>query len=138
MIALFYRPWRQKEIGLIALAWTLLLTLSHGLVPPESVWIVAGLFSASMNLIYTRQAFAKGQDLRLETGIAVTLILCATIGAFLSPPMVIFSVLAHAAWDLAKHAGVGVAFFRWYTLGCATIDLIWGGLLWAYWAGITI
>ncbi len=124
---------RAPIIGAIAAVWLASLMLLHWQLPQTTVWWVAAVFSALMNLVYFPAAIARGQFVSLEAGVSTALIVLSLLGAVVSPWCVIVAVAAHGAWDLAKHLGVGVPFFSWYTLGCAVIDFVYAGLLAAYW-----
>lgn len=124
---------REKQLNNASNLWVLLLLLSHCLLPVEYVWTIAATFSVVMNFPYVIEAFACGSFLRQEVATAASLIILSILGAALYPPLVIAAWFGHGAWDLAKHRGVGVAFFSWYTLPCAVFDSTYACLLVIFW-----
>lgn len=118
---------------LAATLYVVLLILSHAQLPPIHVWVIAMVFSVAMNFTYLTEAYSVRRFLRLEVLVASTLIVASILGVLVSPLFVIGAILSHGVWDMAKHCGIGIPFFRWYTLSCAAVDTLYGLTLLLYW-----
>lgn len=121
-------------LKLAACAYVVGLIATHASFGTAHVWGIAAFFSIAMNGTYPWAAWQTGDFIRKEVGIALGLVAIAILGLIFSPLLVIASIFLHGVWDLFKHAGQGVPFFRWYTLGCVTVDWIYAATLVAYWA----
>ncbi len=124
---------RQKPLIIAACLYIIFLIASHSTLPPIHVWIIATIFSIIMNVVYIIEAYWQRRFIGLELLVAATLILGSVLGVLISPGFVIAAILGHGLWDLAKHFGAGIPFFSWYTLGCFSVDLVYGLLLLTYW-----
>jgi len=114
----FFRK-HQKSLALAATLYLVLLLLSHWQLPPIHVWVIAAVFSVAMNFTYLAEAIAAKKFVSVELAVTSILIVLSVLGALVWPPFVIAAVFGHGVWDLAKHYGMGVPFFSWYTLSCA-------------------
>lgn len=128
----FFVP-RQAALKIAAALYVLGLILSHATLPALHVWVIAAVFSIIMNLVYILEAVWQGRRVGAELAVMLVLIAASLMGVFVHPGFVIAAVFGHGAWDLAKHFGAGIAFFSWYTLGCAGVDAAYGAVLLAYW-----
>ena len=109
------------------------LIVSHSQLPQEHVWAIAAVFSIAMNFTYLIEAISLKSYVKLEALVAILLIMASLLGVFISPLFVISAIFAHGVWDINKHYGKGIAFFSWYTLGCALVDFTYSGALLWYW-----
>ena len=124
---------RQKILLLGASLYVALLLLAHSAFPSVHVWLIAAVFSVAMNFTYVIEAYRGKKYLGSELGIAVVLIAMSILGVIFSPIFVIAAIFGHGLWDVSKHFGAGMPFLSWYTLGCFTVDMTYGGTLLLYW-----
>ena len=124
---------RQKPLLIAATLYVVLLVISHAQLPKIHVWVIAGIFSILMNFVYVTEAYHRRAFFHQEALIASTLILASIAGIIVSPIFVIGAIFAHGLWDIAKHLGIGVPFFRWYTLSCFMADTTYSAALLVYW-----
>ena len=96
-----------------------------------NVWVVAMVLSVAMNFTYPWAAIRGQRFVPVEIGVSTTLVVMAILGVLASPLWVIASIFGHGVWDLFKHNGQGVPFFKWYTQGCVVVD-------WFYAASLTL
>lgn len=113
----------------ISAAYIVGIVISHIAFP--NVWLVAAILSIVMNFTYPWAALIGRRFVPLETAVSVALITMAILGVVASPVWVIASIFGHGVWDLFKHNGHGVPFFKWYTQGCVVVD-------WSYAAALTL
>ena len=85
-----------------------------------------------MNFTYIIEVMSVGRYFAVEIFVSASLILLSIFGIILHPLFVIFAIFGHGLWDLHKHAGAGVPFVRWYTLGCVVVDTFYGSTLLFY------
>lgn len=123
---------RQQLLGVLSSLYVLGLIVSHAALPSQHVWIIAAFFSIIMNGTYVIEAVAQRRMVGIESGVALLLISASVLGVFIHPIFVIAAIFAHGIWDLAKHAGAGVPFLSWYTLGCFVVDVSYSAVLVAY------
>jgi hypothetical protein len=124
---------RQKLLAIIASLYVIFLLLSHWTLPAAHVWVIAAFFSISMNFTYVTEAYVRKEFLNTETIIACLLIILSIMGVIVSPIFVIIAIFGHGIWDVAKHLGMGVPFFSWYTLSCFLADMTYSITLLLYW-----
>jgi len=127
---------RQKLLVLASSSYVVLLILFHWQLPPIHVWFIAALFSIAMNFTYLTEAWSLRAHLTSETLVAGSLILLSLLGLVISPFLIILAIFGHGCWDLAKHFGRGVPFFKWYTCSCFIVDSIYSSILTIYWLGL--
>ena len=130
MLSFFTRCHRALVTG--SALYVLLLLVSHATLPPQHVWIIAVIFSITMNFTYIIEAMSIGKYYAVEIFVSASLILLSVFGIILHPLFVIFAIFSHGLWDLLKHAGAGVPFVQWYTLGCFVVDALYGTTLLMY------
>lgn len=130
--ALSFFQHRQKGLLLLASAYVLGLVFSHAALPSAHVWIIACVFSVLMNFTYLLEARAQGRMVGTEAAVTTVLITASLLGVLAHALFVIAAIYGHGAWDLAKHTGRGIPFFRWYTWSCAVVDFTYGTSLLAY------
>jgi hypothetical protein len=106
--------------------YVLLLLVLHATFSTQHVWIIAAIFSVAMNFTYIIEAKSIGKHYAVELCVSAFLILLSIFGVILHPLFVIIAILGHGVWDLLKHAGAGIPFLRWYTLGCVVVDMFYG------------
>jgi hypothetical protein len=123
---------RQKILAIMASLYVIFLLLSHWQLPPKHVWIIAAFFSIIMNFTYVTEAYVRREFLQPEVLIAGLLITLSVLGAISAPIFVIIAIFGHGLWDVAKHLGLGVPFFSWYTLSCCFVDMAYGFTLLIY------
>ena len=128
---LFSRDFMALKI--LATLYVLALILLHAASPIGWTWGVAAVLSIAMNFTYIWAARQTGKWVRVETVISLALIGMAAIGFFVSTVLIILSIFLHGVWDLFKHNGRGVPFFKWYTLGCVTVDWTYSAALFVFW-----
>lgn len=126
----------QRSLFIFSAIYVVGLVLSHSTLPEAHVWAIAAFFSIAMNFTYFIEAIQQPKHRGKEAVIAGSLILLSVLGALWAPLAVVFAIFAHGFWDVAKHRGHGVPFFTWYTLGCATVDWIYGAALLVYWMNV--
>jgi len=124
---------KQKALKMGAIAYVVLLLLSHWQISSKYVWIVAAFFSIAMNFTYLIEAISLDKYKQIELVIASTLVGATILGLIVSPLLIVAAIFAHGCWDLAKHFGSGVPFYLWYTCGCFLVDTIYGLSLLVYW-----
>ncbi len=124
---------RQKVLALAASAYVVLLLLFHWQLPSIHVWVIAAVFSVAMNFTYLTEALAMQKHVVAECLISVLLISMSLLGLVLSPLLLILAIFGHGCWDLAKHFGRGVPFFKWYTCSCFLVDSLYSSVLALYW-----
>ena len=124
---------RQKPLFIAATLYVAVLLISHAQLPETHVWIIAALLSVIMNFVYVTEAYHRQEFVSQEALIASILILASIAGPIVSPIFVIGAIFAHGIWDIAKHRGAGVPFFRWYTLSCFAVDTAYSAALMVYW-----
>jgi len=128
---------RQKWLALAASIYIALLILFHWKLPAIHVWIIAAFFSIAMNFTYLTEAWALQKHIKSESVVAGSLIMLSLLGLVISPLLLIIAIFGHGCWDLSKHFGRGLPFFRWYTCGCFIVDSIYSSLLAIYWLRFT-
>lgn len=128
----FFRT-RQKPLMIVATLYVVLLVVFHAQLPKMHVWLIAALFSIIMNFTYLTEAYRRQVFVHKEALVASTLILASIAETIVSPVFVIGAIFAHGIWDIAKHLGVGIPFFRWYTLSCFAVDAAYSAALFVYW-----
>lgn len=121
----------HRLLAALATAYVVLLIVSHATLPQAHVWGIAVVFSVAMNGTYLIEAVSRGHHTGTEAAVSGGLIALSLLG-LIAPPCVIAAIFLHGCWDLAKHLGAGVPFFRWYTLSCALIDGCYSAALLAY------
>ena len=128
---------RQKALALVASAYVILLVLSHWQLPTIHVWLIAAVFSIAMNFTYLLEALAQKKHAGIEGMVAGLLITLSLLGLAVSPLLLILAIFGHGCWDLAKHFGRGVPFFRWYTCSCFIADTLYSFSLAFYWISVS-
>ncbi|MEP4194460.1 MAG: hypothetical protein ABJL99_02375 [Aliishimia sp.] len=117
-------------LKLAAALYVVAIPISHFWLPHSLVWEIALVFLLLMLPPYAIEAYGKGNvfqtELKLATGLAVIALLGFWFGA---PWMIVLAVFGHGLWDIAKHNGAGVAFFRWYVTGCVLVDFTYAAAL---------
>ena len=78
---------------------------------------------------YPIAALFREQHERLELAVSAGLLVLGAIGLATTPIFIIAAIALHGAWDFAKHQGLGIPFFGWYTLGCAAFDWVYAAAL---------
>ena len=124
---------RQKPLAIGATVYVLLLLISHWQLPPVHVWVIAAVFSVTMNFTYLSEALSLRSFAKTEAFVALVLIGASLLGLVFSPLLVIAAIFGHGCWDLAKHFGSGVPFFFWYTCSCFLVDTAYSFTLFLYW-----
>lgn len=124
---------RQRQLMLVASLYVVLLVIFHWQLPSIHVWVIAAFFSIAMNLTYVTEAVYRREYFILEVMVAISLIIGSLLGVLLSPVFVIAAIFGHGVWDIAKHQGMGIPFFTWYTLSCFAVDLTYSAALLIYW-----
>ena len=117
-----------------AILYVVALIVSHSTLPPMHVWVIAAAFSIVMNFTYITEAYSQARLIRPELVVLLTLIATSLLGVIVHPLFVIFAIVGHGSWDIAKHFGAGIPFFSWYTLSCFAVDITYGTVLLAYWS----
>ncbi len=125
---------RQKGLMIASTVYVIALIVSHSALPPMHVWIIAAAFSIIMNFTYITEACYQGRLMRPELAATLTLISASVLGVIVHPLFVVFAIVGHGLWDVAKHFGAGIPFFSWYTLGCFAVDITYATVLLTYWS----
>lgn len=116
-------------LKLVTAAYVAAIPLTHGFLPHSWVWELALFFLVAMLFTYPAAAIASGKFVQLEVGISPGLITLGIVGYFTNPLLLIAAILGHGVWDFFKHRGAGVRFFRWYVIGCYTVEWTYAAAL---------
>ena len=127
---LFARDFMLLKV--ISTGWLVAMIVLHTTQDQVHTWTIAAVLSIAMNSTYIWAAYRSDYALKIESFVAAFLIGLTVAGLWVSPWLIIAGIFGHGAWDLAKHVGHGVPFFRWYTLGCVTADWSYGVALTAH------
>ena len=117
-----------------SIVYVVALIVSHSTLPPMHVWVIAAVFSIAMNFTYITEAYHQDRLMRPELAVMLTLISASVLGVIVHPLFVVFAIIGHGSWDIAKHFGAGIPFFSWNTLGCFATDITYGTVLLTYWS----
>lgn len=98
----------------------------------DFIWPIAAVLCTLMVWVYPIEALMARRFLKLECFVALILTSLAMLSLFYSPYFVIAAIFLHGVWDLFKHNGFGIPFFRWYTVGCVLYDWAYALALLAY------
>ena len=127
----------QKLLKTCAIAYALLVLLSHWQFPVESVWLIAAVFSILMNFTYLIEALSVKRFAVIEATVTIVLIGASLLGLFFSPLLLIAAIFGHGCWDLTKHFFErGVPFYFWYTCSCFLFDTAYSIVLLVFWFSV--